>query len=122
MLGGDCIVAFQQTGERLPGEIQFSTVHNGRLFLFHSQEHLDTFLAEPDTFVDVDLALGGTCPVCITLMKMKMPGKEEFLLIHNGLRYHFAAAKHRETFRANPNKFIEKKQTDSEPGKGSSDY
>ncbi len=104
-LGGDCVVAFVKMGKRLPGNIRYSAVHNGRLYLFSSAEAKKMFLADPASYAHADLALGGKCAVCAA-MGHDMPGKVEFAAFHKGFRYLFTSAKMRDKFLTNPEKYI----------------
>ncbi len=104
-LSGDCVVALVTMGKRVPGNIRYSAVHNGRLYLFSSAQAKKMFLADPATYANADLALGGKCAVCAA-MGHDMPGKPEFAAFHQGLRYLFTSAQMRDKFVTNPEKYI----------------
>jgi YHS domain-containing protein len=119
VLGGDCVVCYAKTGERRPGNLNYSAVHDGRLYLFASGEQRKMFLADPKAYADVDLALEGNCAVCLVEMKHKTPGKAEFGVIHNGLRYLFPSAKMREMFLKDPKKYQLRTAEKKPPAAGS---
>jgi len=104
-LGGDCTVCLAKMGKRMPGSIHHAAIHRGRLYLFPSDEQKQMFLADPDAYADVDLALNGQCAVCLTRMNREVPGKPEFTAVHQGLRYLFPSAKERDMFLANPKQY-----------------
>ena len=93
-LGGDCVVALVKMGKRVPGDIRYSAVHDGRLFLFAGADAKKMFLADPATYANADLAQGGKCPVCAA-GGHDMPGKPEIAAFHKGLRYLFPSAEMR---------------------------
>jgi len=105
VLGGDCVVTFSKWGKRVPGNVHLSAFHQGRLFLFADEEAKEAFEADPVAFENVDLALGGDCPVCLVDMKKRVPGKPEFVAIFHGMRYFFDTEKQREKFLENPEKY-----------------
>jgi YHS domain-containing protein len=105
-LGGDCAVALVKMGKRIPGNIRHGSFHNGRLFLFSNADAHKMFQAEPATYANADLALGGMCPVCLVNMERSVPGKPEIAAFHRGFRYLFPAAGQRQAFLASPEKYV----------------
>ena len=105
-LGGDCAVALIKMGKRVPGNIRHGSFHNGRLFLFANADAHKMFQAEPATYANADLALGGMCPVCLVNMDRSVPGKPEIGAFYKGFRYLFPAAEQRQAFLASPEKFV----------------
>lgn len=118
-LGGNCVVALVKKGKRVPGNIRHATIHDGRLFLFSNAEAKKMFLAEPATYANADLALGGNCPVCAA-GGHKTPGKPEIAAFHKGLRYLFPSAGMRDAFLANPEKYISAEGSGTRTDEGSS--
>ena len=58
-LGGDCTVCYAKMKKRVPGNIRHASFHDGRLFLFLNADAHKMFQAEPATYANADLALGG---------------------------------------------------------------
>jgi YHS domain-containing protein len=119
-LGGDCVVALVKMNKRVPGSIRHTALHEGRLFLFSNEDARKMFLAKPTAYANADLALGGNCPVCQVNMGHSMPGKPEIAAFHKGFRYLFPAVDHRQTFLADPEKFVTAKAVESSSQTGSS--
>ncbi|MDA1052388.1 MAG: YHS domain-containing protein [Planctomycetota bacterium] len=107
-LGGDCTVCLAKMGKRVPGNIRHAALHQHRLFLFPSEDQKKEFQSHPDQYANVDLALDGKCAVCQVEFNKDVPGKPEIAAVHHGLRYLFPAAKQREMFLANPDKYAVK--------------
>jgi YHS domain-containing protein len=105
-LGGDCAVALVKLGKRVPGSIRHASFHDGRLFLFANADAHKMFQAEPAAYANADLALGGTCPVCLVNMRQSVAGKPEIAAFHKGFRYLFPAAEQRHAFLASPEKYV----------------
>ncbi len=105
VLGGDCAVSLVKMNKRVPGNIRHAVNHKGRLFLFANEKAKKMFAADPKTYANADLALGGNCVVCLVDIKRAVPGKPEFTVFHKGLRYLFPSAKQRDQFLANPKKY-----------------
>lgn len=120
-LGGECVVTFVKTGRRVAGQIRYAAIHEGRLFLFASDEAQQMFLAEPARYAKADLAYGGYCVVCQVGMGKAVPGKPEIAVVHKGLRYLFASEDQRRQFLANPSRYEVKASVPgvAVPGSGS---
>lgn len=104
-LGGDCVVCYAEMGERVPGSVQHAVLHNKRLYLFPGADQKKMFMASPNKFQEVDLAIGGECTVCRHEMGKMMPGKPEFSVLWKGLNYRFPGDKQRSMFLADPEKY-----------------
>lgn len=104
-LGGDCTVCLHKMGKRTPGNIRYASLYENRLFLFPSDEQKREFVAHPEQYGQVDLALGGICAVCRVELKQDVQGKPEIAAFHRGLRYLFPSDKQREMFLADPEKY-----------------
>ena len=104
-LGGDCTVCYAKMGKRMPGNIRNAAFHNQRLFLFPSADLKKEFLAQPDQYANVDLALDGKCTVCRVEMNQDVSGKPEIAVVHQGFRYLFPSEEQRKMFLANPAKY-----------------
>jgi len=105
VLGGDCVVHFAETGQRRSGDLRHGVVHDDRLYFFSSSENKQKFVDNPGQIVDADLALGGSCPVCLVEMQKEIPGEKELAAVLSGRRYLFPGAQQREMFLAQPTKY-----------------
>lgn len=108
VLGGDDVVHFSRTGQRVPGSLSHGVIHQGRNYFFASADTQKLFQANPTTFENADLALNGECIVCRVGMNQRVPGKPEFTVVHNGLRYQFPAEEQQATFMKSPEKYVER--------------
>jgi YHS domain-containing protein len=104
-LGGDCTVCLAKMGKYVPGSVRHAAMLEQRLYLFPADEQKQEFLAHPQQYSNIDLALGGLCSVCKVEMNKDVQGKPEISAVHNGLRYHFPSDQQRQMFLANPNKY-----------------
>jgi YHS domain-containing protein len=105
VFGGDCVVEFSKTGERKAGLLRHGVVHENRLYFFSSDEARQEFAANPVEYMDIDVALGGNCPVCIVELNKSVPGRPELAAVLYGNRYFFPGAQQREMFLAHPLKY-----------------
>jgi YHS domain-containing protein len=104
-LHGDSIVSLVKTGKRVPGDVNFSLIHDGRVFLVLNEKERQMFRQDPKAFADADLADGGKCAVCRVDSNEEVPGKPEYMVHYKGLRYLFPGPEQRATFLANPEKY-----------------
>ncbi len=118
-LGGDCVVALVEMGKRVPGNIRHAAFHDQRLFLFSNETAQKMFLANPSAYADADLAYGGKCVVCQVAMGKTVPGKADFAVFHDGLRYLFPSADQRRQFLATPQKYTVPANNPARPPSGS---
>lgn len=106
-LGGDSVVSLEETGKRVPGNIRLAAFHEGRLYLFASEQEKRMFLANAETYEDVDLAYDGNCVVCQLNMQRDMEGQPQFTVVYQGLRYMFPGAKQQQEFLRNPQRYAQ---------------
>lgn len=118
-LGGDCVVALVKMGKRVPGNLRHAAFHDNRLFLFSNEDAQKMFLAQPTAYANADLALNGQCPVCQVNMNQRVAGKPDIAAFHKGFRYLFPATEQRQTFLANPEKFVSAASQSSSGASGS---
>ena len=104
-MGGDCVVCKVDMKKEVPGKPEIHLVHNGRLYLFPSEEQLKMFKAKPEKYADADVALDGNCVVCKVDMKKDVKGKAEFAYDYHAMRYLFPGKEQLEKFKANPQKY-----------------
>ena len=100
-LGGDCIVTFAETGERVQGQLQHGLQHGGRIYLFHNDVTLRQFNENPTQYANDDLALDGNCIVSKFEDGRDVQGLPETTAMVNGLRYQFLGDYQRRQFAAN---------------------
>ena len=70
-----------------------------------------TLSAPPEAFAQAKssaprLALKGYDPVAYFTAAAPTPGRPEFELLHDGVRYQFASAQNRDLFKADPDKYV----------------
>ncbi|MEE9294417.1 MAG: hypothetical protein V3W34_05560 [Phycisphaerae bacterium] len=102
VLGGDCVVCKVEKGKDVPGNAEFHVVHDGRLFLFPSIKQKGMFQQNPEKYADADLALGGSCAVCLVNKGKVVAGSADYLTYYDGRRYLFPSPMQKEMFDANP--------------------
>lgn len=107
-LGGDDVVHYSRTGKRVPGNLSHGVIHKGRNFFFASAETKEMFQANPASFENADLALGGECIVCRVGMNERVAGVPEFTVVHDGLRYQFPTAEQQAAFTKSPDSYLER--------------
>ena len=101
-LGGDCLVTFADTNERVTGKPHFGAVHRGRIYFFSSQVARDIFKQNPSRYMDADIANQGNCLVSKVDDRKQIPGLPDTVVTVGGLRYFFAGSHQRILFSANP--------------------
>lgn len=106
-LGGDCIVCAVDQRVRRPGSVQFSALHQGRLFLFPDDATKKVFMKDAKKYENADLAMGGMCIVCKIDMQKDVPGKEEFGTVYGGIRFLFPSMEQKKMFLTNPKKYLQ---------------
>ena len=105
VLGGDCVVTFAETGERVPGRLEWGLIHGQRTYFFASEQQREQFKANPDSYTDVDLVDGGRCLVSRVEEKRDIAGLPETVAIIDGRRYFFANSLFRKLFLLNPQRY-----------------
>lgn len=110
VLNGDSVVAYAESGQRVPGNIQQAMLHEGRLYLFQNEAEKQRFARNPAHYARADLAYGGKCAVCLS-HGGNVDGMPEFAARYQGLRYWFPSAKQQAGFLAQPAKFAHQKVT-----------
>jgi YHS domain-containing protein len=105
VLGGDCIVSFAKTGERVPGRPELGVTFGGRVYFFAGAERRDEFMAAPARFTDADLVDGGQCIVTRVEKRRDAAGLPETAVLVGGLRRQFAGAYERSLYLQNPQRY-----------------
>lgn len=104
-MGGNCVVYKVEMKKDVQGKSDIHLVHNGRLYLFPSEEQLKMFKTKPEKYADADLALNGYCPVCKVDLRKDVKGKPEFAYDYQGTHYLFPAKEQLEKFKADPRRY-----------------
>ena len=110
VLGGDCVVTFASTGDRVPGNLRCGLAHNGRIYLFAGDSQREHFRKHPSQYADADLAENGNCIVTWIDEARRAAGLPETVAIVNGMRYMFAGDFERRTFAQNMARYGVKRQ------------
>jgi YHS domain-containing protein len=105
VLGGDCIVSFAETSERIPGRPEFGVTFGGRVYFFATAARRDEFMAAPARFTNADLADGGQCLVTRVDKRRDVAGLPETAVLVGGLRRLFAGAYERSLYFQNPERY-----------------
>ena len=106
-MGGDCTVCAVDSGQKVPGSVQFSSLYKNRLYLFPGQMQKEAFGKNPAKYANADVAMDGKCTVCRVDMNKDVEGKPEFTSFYGGKRYMFPGKEQQETFMANPAKYVQ---------------
>jgi len=101
VLGGDCMVTFAETGERIVGDLHYGLQHGQRLFFFAGPGQREQFRADPTRFVDADLAHQGNCIVSKIDRQQLLKGLPKTATTIGGLRYLFLGAQQQAQFLEN---------------------
>jgi len=104
-MGGDCVVCKVEMKKEVAGKPEFHLVHDGRLYLFPSEEQLKMFKAKPDKYADADVALNGLCTVCKIDMGKDVRGNPEFAYDYRGQHYLFPGKEQLRKFQKNPRRY-----------------
>jgi len=103
-LSGYCPVCIVKMDKLVKGDPAYSSVYDGRKYLFPSDEQKTMFDANPAAFAP---AMGGNCVVCKVEMKKDVPGKPEFHLVHSGRLYLFPSEEQLKMFKDKPEKYAD---------------
>ena len=95
---GNCPVAQLDRGTAHPGDPKYGVLYQGRLFLCASDSDRKRFLQEPVRYAAVDVAENGFCPHCLAQNGLLVRGDPRYDLSHEGRRYWFPDASHRDAF------------------------
>ena len=102
-LDGYCPVCLVKMDKLVKGTTRYSSVYDGRTYLFPAAEQKRTFDANPAAFVP---ALGGDCTVCKVEMGKQVAGKPRFHTVHDGRLYLFPSKKQQRMFEQQPEKYV----------------
>jgi YHS domain-containing protein len=107
VLGGNDVVYFAETGKRMEGKPSFGIVYQDRNYFFASEDNKKKFQSNPESFADVDLALGGECIVCRVDMNQRVPGSPDVTVMHKGIRYQFPGEDQKAMFTRSPARYVD---------------
>ena len=103
-LGGYCPVCLVNMDKLVKGDAKFSSVFDGRTYLFPSAKQKGMFDANPAAFTP---ALGGACTVCKVEKGKRVAGKAEFHTVHDGRLFLFPGEKQQKMFERDPHKYVD---------------
>ena len=101
-LDGYCPVCLIKMDKLVKGDEAYSSIHDGKRYLFPGADQKRTFDKNPSAFVP---ALGGDCTVCKVEMGKDVVGKVDVAAVYDGLRYLFPGKKQLDMFVGNPTKY-----------------
>ncbi len=103
-LGGYCPVCLVKADKLVKGDPSFSSVNDGKTYLFPNAEQKRLFDADPAAFVP---ALAGDCTVCKVEMGKRVVGKAEFHTVHAGRLFLFPGEKQQKMFERDPHRYVD---------------
>ncbi len=103
-LDGYCPVCLVKMNKLVKGDAKFSSVHDGKTYLFPGADQKRVFDRNPVAFTP---ALGGDCTVCRVEKGKKVAGKPEFHAVRDGRLYLFPSQKQKTMFERNPAKYAD---------------
>lgn len=108
VLGGDSVVSYVSTGERMAGSVFHATQYQNRLYLMRDAAERQTFRENMAQYENADLAMNGNCIVSQVDDKKEILGIIEYETVYNGLRYRFVSSAYFKTFLSDPAKYTSK--------------
>ncbi len=105
VLGGDCVVTYAETGQRVAGDRKFGSMRGGRLYFFATSEAQERFAAAPLKFIDADLADDGKCIVSRVDRGRNVAGLPTTAVLCDGMRRLFAGAYEQRLYLENPEQY-----------------
>ena len=125
ILGGDCIVTFAESEERIPGDPRYGIVHQGRIYLFADDTNRTKFQENAAHYASADIANQGHCIVSQMDQQKQIKGFPQTVATYGGMRYFFTGTHQRTRFGRDPvaygakrrqrHKVIESKITTEQP-------
>jgi YHS domain-containing protein/thiol-disulfide isomerase/thioredoxin len=107
-LNGNCPVSLLTISKWVPGNETFGCAHRGKTYLFASQAHMDTFLADPDKYSPV---LAGFDPVDFSEKGVFNEGEESLgvFMSKGGVQkiVLFQSVENRKKFQEDPKRYLE---------------
>lgn len=103
-LDGYCPVCLVKMNKLVQGDERFSSVFDGKTYLFPGVEQKRMFDANPAAYVP---AAGGDCVVCKVKKGKNVAGKPEFHVLHDGRLFLFPSDKQKRMFQENPQEYAD---------------
>lgn len=103
-LDGYCPVCLVKMDKLVKGDEKFSSVFDGKTYLFPSVEQKRMFDANPGAYAPV---LGGECTVCKVEKGKRVAGKANFHTVHDGRLFLFPGEKQQKMFERDPHKYLD---------------
>ena len=103
-LEGYCPVCLVKLDKLVKGDPKFSSVFDGKTYLFPGAKQKRMFDANPAAFTP---ALGGECTVCKVENGKRVAGKAEFHTVHDGRLYLFPGGKQQKMFERDPHRYVD---------------
>ncbi|MEM9588539.1 MAG: hypothetical protein AAGA03_14740 [Planctomycetota bacterium] len=101
-LQGYCPVCVVEMKKWVKGDRSHSASHDGKTYLFPSEDQKRMFLADPKKYTP---ALGGDCAVCLTDMNKRVPGSLRFAALHQDRLFLFPNQEIKQKFLDDPGKY-----------------
>ncbi len=101
-LDGFCPVELVGSESWKPGDPRWSTVYEGRTYLFSAEAQLRRFRAEPQRFAP---ALSGQDPVLLVDGNRRVPGRTDYCVTYKGRLYMFSGSVTLTRFRKAPSRY-----------------
>lgn len=106
-LKGFCPVALRQRGQLIETKLQFNAAYQGKKYHFSSSAAKAAFEKEPHLFAPVHDGLDG---VALLEDEKSLPGSLDQALWYQGRLYLFANAENRDTFKNDPEGYVDDKE------------
>ncbi len=103
-LDGYCPVCLVKMDELVQGDARFSSIFDGKTYLFPGVKQKRMFDANPSAYVP---AAGGDCVVCKVKKSKNVAGKAEFHVVHEGRLFLFPSEKQKRMFQENPQEYAD---------------
>ncbi|WP_165226575.1 thioredoxin family protein [Aquisphaera insulae] len=101
-LSGYCPVSLISDKKLVPGQTEYTVVHDGRLYRFASLLTFNLFRRDPARYVPVN---GGNCPVAEIDRQSTEPGSPRHGVLYQGRLFLCASESARRTFLAQPDRY-----------------
>jgi YHS domain-containing protein len=101
-LSGYCPVSLVSDRKLVPGQVEYTATHEGRLYRFANMLTFNLFRRDPDRFVPVN---NGNCPVTQVELGKEQPGNPRFGVLYQGRLYLCATDADRKQFFSSPDRY-----------------
>lgn len=104
-LGGLSVVAYRDSKQAVPGNVQHYSNFSSRIYLFASSDEKAKFDANPGTYFDADVLMDGLSPVSLVEKEVLSRGDKEFMTIYDGRRVYLVSETEQEKFAIDPARY-----------------